>query len=653
MEQRILNNKYILNSIVGTGGMAIVYKGISMDSGETVAIKMLRPEYLDDQNFVRRFKKEASIARSIFHKNIVNMKYMGDDNGSPYIVMEYVQGRTLKDYIQEHGVLDHEETVGIAIQVAEALKYAHSKKLVHRDIKPQNILLGTDGVVKVGDFGIAKIATSSTVTMSGSNVMGSVHYMSPEQARGGMVDRKADFYSLGIVMYEMLTGTVPFKGDTPVAVAIKHLQENIVSPRMRNPQVSVALDEIIMKLTAKQKDERYHSAEEVIDDLILALKYPNGGFVKISHDQMMDSTRKVPVITPEMLERFGPVETDDPITAPQNGDKKHVQHRRDHKHAAFSIARLMLVLVLLAAVLFSMGLIARSLFSNNRIEVKGTVPQLQGLSDEIAADTIFDSGFKYELTYEHHTKVPEGVVIRQNPAPGTEMDKGEKIFITISLGAEKGIVPNVKMYEFNQAVKMIEDAGFSVGDVQQIVSESPKDYVVRQEPESDMQMPLGEKVHIWIAIPPESAIITLPDLVALNREQAEEQLQSLNVQGITVNIEEVNSGYEAGIVVNQDPQAGTILEDGMVITLYTSNGQGEGYSIEKEILLSVEQNNTKVRIVYVDGAINKTVYEQVLSKGDHNVTLVLTSGTPGEKGIVIYYNDAIHANDRITFGVNN
>ena len=257
MKQRILGSKYAIHSIVGKGGMAIVYKGENIKTGEVVAIKVLKEEYLENSEFVTMFEKEAEIAKLVRHKNMVNTFDVGVDDGSPYMVMEFVQGRTLKEYINMKGILAEDEAVDIAIQVCDAIKYAHENNLIHRDIKSQNILLNTDGVVKVGDFGIAKMTTSATLTIDGSNVLGSVHYMSPEQAMGNVVDHTTDIYSLGIVMYEMLTGQLPYTGEKSVAVALKHINEQIKPPKQLNADISESINRIILKATSKDKNDRY------------------------------------------------------------------------------------------------------------------------------------------------------------------------------------------------------------------------------------------------------------------------------------------------------------------------------------------------------------------------------------------------------------
>lgn len=275
----ILGERYEIISRIGSGGMADVYKAKDHKLNRMVAVKVLKPEFREDKTFIRKFRTEAQAAAGLSHPNIVNVYDVGEDRGVYYIVMELVEGITLKDYIDRKGKLSVKEATSIAIQVSLGLEAAHNRNIVHRDVKPQNIIISTDGKVKLSDFGIAKATSSNTIS---SNVMGSVHYSSPEQVRGGYSDYKSDIYSLGITMYEMVTGRVPFDGDTTVAIAIKHLQEEIESPSKYTPNLPFALEQIILKCTQKSPDRRYNNMAELIDDLKHSLMEPQGNFVKVT-----------------------------------------------------------------------------------------------------------------------------------------------------------------------------------------------------------------------------------------------------------------------------------------------------------------------------------------------------------------------------------
>ena len=291
----IIVERYEIVSKIGTGGMADVYKAMDHKLNRFVAVKVLKPEFREDATFVKKFRSEAQAAAGLTHPNIVNVFDVGDDEGVYYIVMELIEGITLKEYISKKGKLSVKEATSIAIQVSMGLEAAHSHGIVHRDVKPQNIIISTDGKVKVTDFGIARAASSNTIS---SNVMGSVHYSSPEQVRGGYSDEKSDIYSLGITLYEMVTGRVPFDGDTTVAIAIKHLQEEMVPPSVYSPDLPYSLEQIIMKCTQKSVDRRYNKMEDVIEDLKHSLIDPQGDFVKLTS---VDTDAKTVVISDEEL----------------------------------------------------------------------------------------------------------------------------------------------------------------------------------------------------------------------------------------------------------------------------------------------------------------------------------------------------------------
>ena len=292
---KILGGRYELLEKTGGGGMAVVYKAKCHLLNRYVAVKILRPDLVENEEFVERFKRESQSAASLSHPNIVNMYDVGQENDIHYIVMEYVDGMTLKDYIRRKGRLSSEEAVRIACQICAGLHHAHENNIVHRDIKPQNILINKEGIAKVADFGIARAVTSSTVTMAGANVIGSVHYFSPEQARGGYVDKKSDIYSLGIVLYEMVTGVVPFEGDSAISVALKHIQEKVIPPVEINPNIPRSIQIIIERAIEKELKNRYDNAAEMLDDLNRALEEPDGAYVRRFVDDNMD-TRIIPVI---------------------------------------------------------------------------------------------------------------------------------------------------------------------------------------------------------------------------------------------------------------------------------------------------------------------------------------------------------------------
>lgn len=676
MKQRILGSKYAIHSIVGKGGMAIVYKGENIKTGEVVAIKVLKEEYLENSEFVTMFEKEAEIAKLVRHKNMVNTFDVGVDDGSPYMVMEFVQGRTLKEYINMKGILAEEEAVNIAIQVCDAIKYAHENNLIHRDIKSQNILLNTDGVVKVGDFGIAKMTTSATLTTDGSNVLGSVHYMSPEQAMGNVVDHTTDIYSLGIVMYEMLTGTLPFKGDTPVSIALKHVNEGLPSPMTKNHSLSLALDKIIMKASNKLRELRYQSAQQLKEDLILSKKHPNGEFVVESDNN--GETKIIPALKKEMSANAQQIllsdgensssakskDTDDEnlhkeitdIGLYENEALKQTKQQETHDSIAVGRIRKVVGLVLLcifAAIAVVMGILAVTNTNDDRqeVNVRLEVPDVENIPLDEAKKMVSLSGFNYIIEYVNDDEYSEGTVMYQSPKGGHIMSNNVYVTLRVSLGPELFTVPDIVNISFNEGIAVIKETGFEVGDVSQEVSDLPNEYIVRQDPKAGTEIPSGEKINIWIATEADTTIPIMPNVIGRTLEEAIYLLDSIDVSIDRIEVIPIDSGYDKDIVIYHKPDVDKVIDDEDNIVLYVSNGEEEAHSIEKHILLSLTDDTTNVRVVYVDGETKQVVYDKVLTKGDHDITLTLYTNTPGEKDIIIYYNGVESGQDRVVFEV--
>lgn len=668
MNQRILGSKYAIHSIVGKGGMAIVYKGENIETNEVVAIKMLKEEYLENTEFVAMFEKEAEIAKVVRHKNMVNTFDVGTDDGCPYLVMEYVQGRTLKEYIGMKGILAEDEAVDIAMQVCDAIKYAHENKLVHRDIKSQNILLSAEGVVKVGDFGIAKMTTSATMTTGGSNVLGSVHYMSPEQAMGNVVDHTTDIYSLGIVMYEMFTGTLPFKGETPVTIALKHVNDGLPSPMTKNHSLSHALDKIIMKASNKLRDSRYQSAQELKEDLIKSKDDPKGGFVLESDDD--GETKVLPVISKEMAEQAAKQSNEVSNEISDESDDKTItdiglyetgslkQSEQNEIHDSIAVGRIRKVVgIVLISIFALIAILTGILAIINRnsepeeIKVKLEVPYVEGMLIDEAKQTVDISGFEYIIEYINDDVYSEGIVISQAPKGGQMINNNIYVTLRVSMGPELFTVPDIVNISFNEAIATIKEMGFEVGDVSQEVSDLPSEYIVRQDPKAGSEIPIGEKINIWIATEADTTIPVMPNVIGRTLEEAIYLLDSIDVAIDRISVVPIDSGYDKDIVIYHEPDFDKIIDDEDNIVLYVSNGEEEAHSIEKNILISLTNDTTEVRIDYVDEGMKQVMYNKVLTKGDHEITLTLYTNTPGEKDLIIYYDGTEIAQDRVIFEV--
>jgi len=517
----LIGDRYEILEKIGNGGMSDVYKAKCHKLNRFVAVKVLKQEFGENENFVSKFKVEAQAAAGLMHPNIVNVYDVGNENGINYIVMELVEGITLKKYIEKKARLSVKEAISIAIQVSMGIEAAHNNHIIHRDIKPQNIIISKDGKVKVTDFGIAKAATSNTIT---SNVMGSVHYTSPEQARGGFSDEKSDIYSLGITLFEMLTGRVPFNGDTTVAIAIKHIQEPMPTPRDYVAEIPVSVEQIVYKCTQKSPDRRYQSMPELIEDLKRSLMTPDEDFVKVVDPDENASTR---VITEqEVKEIKQQVQKKSAVTGDSIRLRKEVEEERTKKKKTTDVVKeekeeeydpkmekITTILAIIAAVIigviviFLVGKFAGVFPSSdggNQVDIEQSVenptdnptqaveenvsqggflsgdavvgvPQVTGWSYAEASATLKDNGYEVSKEEIFSADVPAGNVISQSPEAGSDVAKGSVVTLRVSLGAEitKVRVPNVVGKDQMAAAAELTEAGLQPGKVEETTNEDP------------------------------------------------------------------------------------------------------------------------------------------------------------------------------------
>ncbi|MBE3101287.1 MAG: Stk1 family PASTA domain-containing Ser/Thr kinase, partial [Firmicutes bacterium] len=478
---KILGGRYELLEKIGGGGMAVVYKAKCHLLKRYVAVKVLRPELVENEEFVARFKRESQSVASLSHQNIVNIYDVGQEDDIHYIVMEYIDGKTLKEYIHDKGRLDNEEAVRICIQICAALNHAHKNNIVHRDIKPQNILINQEGLVKVADFGIARAITSATVTMAGANVIGSVHYFSPEQARGGIVDKKSDIYSLGIVLYEMVTGVVPFEGDSAISVALKHIQEKVTPPGEINPDIPQSIQNIIEKAIEKDLDNRYHDAAEMMADLKRAIKEPDGNYIKKYNDDQ--ATLIVPAVH---------VEDDFKEEKQQKGNKDP-----NKKRNIIMMGASFLLIFTLLLVLFLVG---RSIFMQNFVSDEVKVPLIEGYDESVADSILKSSGLNLNITeWKPDNEVPEGEIISQDPKEGMKVKLDSAVDAVVSRGVEKVVVPDVVNWAQRDAEVELENWGLKVGEPDYIFSDIPSGYVVKQKTPAHTEVIEGTEIVLVIS----------------------------------------------------------------------------------------------------------------------------------------------------------
>ena len=492
----ILGKRYEVISKIGAGGMADVYKGKDHMLNRYVAIKILKKEFKEDENFVRKFRSEAQAAAGLIHPNVVNVYDVGEDRGLYYMVMELVEGITLKEYIDKKGRLSHKETISIAIQMCTGIGVAHAANIIHRDIKPQNIIISKDGKVKVTDFGIAKATTSNTIS---SNAMGSVHYTSPEQARGGFSDQKSDIYSIGITLYEMVTGQVPFDGDSTVSVAIKHLQEEITPPSEIVPDIPYSLEQIILKCTQKNGERRYRNTGELIQDLKRSLVDPDGDFVVIPPLGNADTV----IITDEELddirssyddeeefdeydedeygdeEEFDEYDEDDDEYGEYDDDEEYGGKGKKGKSSddvnprmkkVMKILTIVVAIIIVFILVFAIGKAAGIFKGGFGIDTVDTdektkvkVPNVVGMTEDEAKKTLNKKGLGFKVVArEESKKYEEGTVSKQKTEAGKRVAKNTTIQVVVSSGlvGDEITVPNVSNMSESEAQKALEDAGF-------------------------------------------------------------------------------------------------------------------------------------------------------------------------------------------------
>ena len=598
----IIAERYEILSKVGTGGMADVYKAKDHKLNRFVAVKVLKPEFREDRTFIRKFKSEAQAAAGLTHPNIVNVFDVGDDEGVYYIVMELIEGITLKEYISKKGKLSVKEATSIAIQVSMGLCAAHSHKIVHRDVKPQNIIISTDGKVKVTDFGIARAASSNTIS---SNVMGSVHYSSPEQVRGGYSDEKSDIYSLGITIYEMVTGRVPFDGDTTVSIAIKHLQEEMVPPSAYAPDLPYSLEQIIYKCTQKSVDRRYSNMEEVIADLKRSLIDPQGNFVKLNS---VDTAAKTLVISDEelgeikqtsnkkQLEEVEEIEKEikeenetETETGPQQPPRKK-KKKRKHKTRLVPIILLCLGIAALVAVIYTIIRMSGLFGTKEDPAVQTTVveapteapestaiivPELTGMTEDQARQAVSELNIGLQYVGEEASAQEQGLISRTEPTAGTQVEENTTLRYYLSKGDAALTIPGYTDVSAIQYQNELEDMGLTVSTTKEY-SDSDEygnalvepGYVIAVSPEMGTAIKAGDSVTVTVSRGLDFGdSAEVPNVVGLMKNDA------LTVLGKFIDIDVIeveNSDTPGGEVMSQSIEAGTYADPDMPITITIS-----------------------------------------------------------------------------------
>lgn len=596
-EGMFLADRYEIIEQIGTGGMADVYKAKCHKLNRYVAIKVMKSEFSQDKTFVSKFWAEAQSAAGLVNPNVVNVYDVGVENGIYYIVMELVEGITLKKYIEKRGKLPYKEAVSIAIQVANGMDAAHKHKIVHRDIKPQNIIISKEGKVKVTDFGIAKVASSATINTSAS--MGSVHYISPEQARGGYSDERSDIYSLGITLFEMLTGTVPFDGDSAVSVAVQHIQDSIPAPSQLVEGVPVSVDKIVLKCTQKKTDRRYQSASELIVDLKKSLVMPDDDFVKLGSiydntvsDKFTDED-DINEDEDEFLKEGSRLdsedeEDDDLLDNDADQDSDIDDESNDKLELVMKCIGIGIAVIILMITIFVIiklvGNGKNTSNNNNKASVEETtavvsntkandmveVPDVVGMTKEDAVKALNKLGLGYKAVTQSSDTVAENCVISQGNVGGSKVEKNSQIVLTISSGKENKevSVPNVKGKTEQEAKELIEAAKL-VASIDYIYSDTVEaGNVIKYSPSGKVNE--GSTVTVEVSRGKKVTNVSVPNVLGMSESLAS---QTLDSAGLKVAVKyETSSKAEYGTVTSQTPySAGDSVPSGTTITIYVSH----------------------------------------------------------------------------------
>lgn len=601
---KTIANRYEIIEKTGMGGMATVYRAKDLVLNRDVAVKVLKEEFTTDEEFVKRFNTEAQAAASLSHPNIVSIYDVGNEENTYYIVMELIRGKTLKQIITEEGKLPWKWSVNIAIQIASALEMAHKHNIVHRDIKPHNIIITEDGIAKVTDFGIAKAVSNSTITAFGTTI-GSVHYFSPEQAKGGYTDAKSDIYSLGVVMYEMLTGRVPFDADTSVSVALKHMQEEPIPPDEVNEDIPKAVNDIILKAMQKEPSARYQTASEMVKDLSKSLKDPDGDFV--SEEEENDGmTRRMDAVTDDMLDNNKRTKT----------KKKKGLAKLFDEHPGAKVPVILLIIVVLFAV--SLGITLLVLNKSTPKEVQ--IPNLVGMTPEEAQKKLSEINVKYNKVNDEYSTVTEvGKISSQDPVylDNFKIKEGSTINVMISLGTETTTVPKVVGKTYDEAVETLTNAKLTAEKIEEASDTVKAGIVISQEIAANTTANAGDTVKIHVSTGIEQ--VKIPSVIGQTEESARTTLAAL---GLVVKVEySADSSKNAGVVLSQNQAENSSVDKGSTITLTVNN-----YKETKEIAV----------IVNVAKLINETT--------NTNTTNTTTSTSSGTVKITV--------NDEVRTGVN-
>ena len=609
IKDTLLDNRYRILSKIGVGGMADVYKGEDTLLGRPVAIKILHANFASDDEFVSRFKREAQAAGKLNHPNIVNMYDVGYEQDMHYIIMEYVDGETLKEYITRHHRLSIDEAVKITISIGEGLEHAHAMGIVHCDIKPHNVIITNTGRVKVTDFGIARAMNSTNTVMYTNSIMGSAHYLSPEQASGKSVDGNTDIYSLGVVLYEMLTGKVPFEGDTPIAVALKHVREKVIPPTRYNPSIPPLLESVVLKALATMGKTQRHEPYDF-------------------------ATQMIPAVDPDTLDDFSDIDD----TTPKEVQKKSMLSKIasiPQKYIVLSAAVIFLIAFLGAFLSYG------NFWSNTTVDV----PNVVGKQVSVAKNILEDKHLRVSTSEVTNTDVPAGQVISQSPGAGEKVKEQRTIHLVVSKGVGDITVPDLSGMTVEQARQRLKDLGLVVGKITQgSIEGKPDNTIVAQSPSGDSKVSKGTTVDL-VVNKPQTKKVKMPDVIGMTLKDARQVLGSNNI-----GVNQISGSVdEKAIVTEQSVKAGEEVNEGSSLNLATELKDSKKKEDSKQsssnrtkgtvdVTVPSGSKNQELKIVVKDDEGSTVIYDDTNKPGDRIVKNV--SGV-GNVRIEVYLNGAL------------
>lgn len=602
---KVLDGRYEILEEVGNGGMAVVYKAKDFDTGAIVAVKILREEYLDNEEFCRRFRNESRAIALLNHPNIVKIFDVCNSPSLQYIVMEYIDGISLKDYIEQQRVVRVKEAVHFTTQILRALMHAHSKGIVHRDIKPQNIMLLPNGRIKVTDFGIARLITSQTSTMT-DKAIGSVHYIAPEQARGAVTDARADLYSVGVMLYEMLTGKLPFEANSAVSVAVMQLQADPKMPRQINPNIPVGLEEITIQAMQKDPNARYQSAAEMLQDLENFKLNPG---IKFNYKYIVEDNTRYSKTAQNL--------------------KKSESSEEEYKSPVIPVLTGIATAFVLVAVVFVVIFIDASgiLKKNTSEQVK--LPNFVGqVYNEILESQKYDFEFYKEEKFS--SDIAEGVVMEQNPKPDKMVYSDSRVKLVVSKGPERLMVPDFQNMTYTQYTQLLKQQGLAYVEMPIYDENTPLDIVCNTNPQPRQEVQIGDVIEVYYSLGPKTEEQVMRNFVNMPYVSAKSQLDSL---GITIaEATKVDSNKPEGTIISQEPPHGTKLTKDTVVKFTISNGKAPESTVtlkielpesSQDVTLEVFLDDVSIKAANVSLASQKTYSIKLTGSGTQKVTVTL------------------------------